>query len=279
MTMQTTGAITLLQIQNEFGGTNPIALSEYYRGGTYVPNSVTSLPTQGSISLSNFYGTSLGPPAVTSLILTAQVNNSTHIVTFYAQVNVSRINDTGGALSYTVNIENSTDQVNFYYFGTQLTLTVPSGQNYGSTTIQLSQTGTTGSPLTQYSRQVYQTIVSNTTSGWQEKYYIPLAPASLSVSVYNPPVGPGTVSFDFIVNTNYINETGTAQSFTLDIYNIDSPDLLGSSTTQVIVPNGAQYGISVVYFNRVNLGYNHPISSYTGYGGLTSNTINWIGSY
>ena len=51
MTMQTSGAISLSQIQTEFGGTNPISLSEYYGADDGVP-------TSNAISFSDFYGTS-----------------------------------------------------------------------------------------------------------------------------------------------------------------------------------------------------------------------------
>lgn len=59
MVLQSSGAISLNDIQNEFGGANPIGLNEYYRGGSYVPNITAnnSIPTSGAISLSNFYGT------------------------------------------------------------------------------------------------------------------------------------------------------------------------------------------------------------------------------
>ena len=40
MTIQTSGAISLQTLQNEFGGSHPINMSEYYRGGTYVPTTV-----------------------------------------------------------------------------------------------------------------------------------------------------------------------------------------------------------------------------------------------
>lgn len=56
MALQSSGLITLAQIQAEFGGSNPISLSEYYRGGAYVTANNTSVPTSGSITLSNFYG-------------------------------------------------------------------------------------------------------------------------------------------------------------------------------------------------------------------------------
>lgn len=57
MALQSSGAISLSDIQNEFGGNNPISLSEYYRGGSYVTDNNTGVPTSGGISIGNFYGT------------------------------------------------------------------------------------------------------------------------------------------------------------------------------------------------------------------------------
>ena len=53
MALQTSGAISLSDIQTEFGGSNPIALSEYYgvSGG---------IPASGEISIGDFYGASSG---------------------------------------------------------------------------------------------------------------------------------------------------------------------------------------------------------------------------
>lgn len=45
------------EIQAEFGGTNPIGLDEYYRGGAFVGSHATDIPTSGPISVRNFYGT------------------------------------------------------------------------------------------------------------------------------------------------------------------------------------------------------------------------------
>jgi|TARA_B110000858_G_scaffold127375_1_gene144961 hypothetical protein len=65
MALQTSGTITFAQIQAEFGGANPIGLSEYYQGGAYVPTTASfgkgstinyNIPASGQISLSNFYG-------------------------------------------------------------------------------------------------------------------------------------------------------------------------------------------------------------------------------
>ena len=56
MTLPASGIIKLSDIQTEFGGANPIGLSEYYRGGAYVTSNNTGVPTSGAISISNFYG-------------------------------------------------------------------------------------------------------------------------------------------------------------------------------------------------------------------------------
>jgi hypothetical protein len=51
MALQSSGAISLANLQSEYGGSNPISLSEYYKNGSYVPSSVTSL---GSMSAERF---------------------------------------------------------------------------------------------------------------------------------------------------------------------------------------------------------------------------------
>jgi len=57
MALQGSGQISLANLQTEFGGSNPISLSEYYRNGAYVTSNNTGVPTSGVISLSQFYGT------------------------------------------------------------------------------------------------------------------------------------------------------------------------------------------------------------------------------
>lgn len=52
MALQSSGTIKLSEIQTEFGGSNPISLSEYYGSG--------GVPSSGVLSLSDFYGTSAG---------------------------------------------------------------------------------------------------------------------------------------------------------------------------------------------------------------------------
>ena len=51
MVLQSSGAISLSNIQNEFGGTNPISLSEYY-------GAASGIPSSGQINFSDFHGKS-----------------------------------------------------------------------------------------------------------------------------------------------------------------------------------------------------------------------------
>ena len=57
MVLQSSGPISFSNIQTEFGGTNPIQLSEYYRGAGFVPSTITQIPVIGNqLLLSSFYG-------------------------------------------------------------------------------------------------------------------------------------------------------------------------------------------------------------------------------
>jgi hypothetical protein len=64
MTLPSSGPLTLADIQGEFGGSNPISLSEYYAGGGLVPAGTSgtygAVPSSGAIGIRNFYGTSAG---------------------------------------------------------------------------------------------------------------------------------------------------------------------------------------------------------------------------
>jgi len=60
MPLPLSGPLSLLDIQTEFDGNQPVSMSEYYKGGTYV-NSYSlapNVPVAGPISISNFYGAS-----------------------------------------------------------------------------------------------------------------------------------------------------------------------------------------------------------------------------
>lgn len=64
MPIQTSGTIRITDIVNEFGGSAPHNMSEYYRGGSRVPNipANNNVPTSGRINLADFYGARFGTP-------------------------------------------------------------------------------------------------------------------------------------------------------------------------------------------------------------------------
>ncbi len=59
MTLASSGQLSINDIVGEFGGSGQHGLTEYYRGGSFVPNSslTQSIPTSGEIKITDFYGT------------------------------------------------------------------------------------------------------------------------------------------------------------------------------------------------------------------------------
>lgn len=59
MTIKSTGSLNIQEIANEFGGTAPLSLSAYYRGGARVPNGPAgnaNIALSGAISIGSFFG-------------------------------------------------------------------------------------------------------------------------------------------------------------------------------------------------------------------------------
>lgn len=69
MALQESGTISLSDIQTEFGGSNPISISEYYSVDGLIPDS-------GVISISDFYGASSGFVEMSNFNITAFETNS-----------------------------------------------------------------------------------------------------------------------------------------------------------------------------------------------------------
>ncbi len=55
MAVQSSGTISITDLVDEFGGSVPHSMSEYYRNGGAVPANNTNVPESGTISLQNFY--------------------------------------------------------------------------------------------------------------------------------------------------------------------------------------------------------------------------------
>ena len=63
MAIPSSGDVTLSEIQTEFGGSNPISMSEYYAGGSNVPSGTTGnngeIPSSGPLQMDDFRGSVL----------------------------------------------------------------------------------------------------------------------------------------------------------------------------------------------------------------------------
>lgn len=70
MTLQASGRITLRDIADEFNVSNNVRLSltDFYRGGRYVPEQLSSIPREGRITLSDFYGVENATPLTVSFV-------------------------------------------------------------------------------------------------------------------------------------------------------------------------------------------------------------------
>lgn len=80
MALTSSGQLKLSEIQTEWGGSNPIGLSEYYTGGTLVSATsgntgrvITNIPASGTIKISNFYSTAAGTAGSSSADVTITI--------------------------------------------------------------------------------------------------------------------------------------------------------------------------------------------------------------
>ena len=79
MAIPSSGSLAFSAIQTEFGGSNPISMSEYYAGGDNVASGTSgdsgTIPSSGTIALSEFYG-STARVAITLTISSNTANYS-----------------------------------------------------------------------------------------------------------------------------------------------------------------------------------------------------------
>ena len=114
----TASSISLSQIQTEFGGSNPIALSEYKRGGTYVPSGTatgtygTAIPTTNSnLSMKNYYGTqSVFTSTMTVGFLSFLVGNYGYFQQYYFTNGNSTVSQ-GSMTDYTIDTMTGTPTI------------------------------------------------------------------------------------------------------------------------------------------------------------------------
>lgn len=244
MPLQTSGSISLADIQTEFGGASPTSISEYYKGGTYVPNTATnaSVPTSGAISIGNFYGaaaftadTTPDPFAFTNTTPN-QTNRST---TIYSNT----VTITGINTSVSVTISGGEYSINGGGF------TSSSGSLTNNSTLQLRTTSSSSSGGTV---QVYISVGTGSDT-WTVTSYYDLA---------------GTLSIaDMSGNSTYTNwdgESTNSQEQTTVSTNSDSVNMggtgYGSYSYSWEFVSASNTGASLVY---VSGGFANKFSSST----------------
>lgn len=150
MPLQSSGEISLSDVQTQFGGSNPISMSEYYGGGSYVPSGSAGangvIPASGSISMSIFYGSQpVTPATLNSLYVingTRTLRSDLHIIgpgyanrttinggitsysppaTTVPSDNASWLYDTGDGLYYTLLQWSNYVDITSYYIPTNCT--------------------------------------------------------------------------------------------------------------------------------------------------------------
>ena len=176
MALPSSGVLTLNDIQTEFGGTNPIGLSEYYRGGGLVPDTALNagIPTSGVISVTDFYGAAAtinlnfathgtGTNGSSISIGTARSTRMVHLAgyttnaTFPTSVSIGGVTATlitrGGAISSNGSVGNIWQAYAKVPTGTTATVTISTAATYYISTFDTvnsgaSNTGSTGGATT-----------------------------------------------------------------------------------------------------------------------------------
>ncbi len=81
-------------LKTEFGSSNPVSLSQFYRNGALVPNYYVNrnIPTSGQISISNFYGAAGTLYLVPSPINWGNISASSTVTTVSGETNFQPFN-------------------------------------------------------------------------------------------------------------------------------------------------------------------------------------------
>jgi hypothetical protein len=124
MTLPASGQISLSAIQTEFGGSNPISVSEYYRSSGLVPNisQNSGVPTSGQISLSQFYNATKG--TIVTLTTAALISGGTGFDALFGSGSVNPTTVQGIAISAIYHLTQSptTQQILHVEFASNLAI-------------------------------------------------------------------------------------------------------------------------------------------------------------
>ena len=144
MTLQSSGAISLNDVQTEHGGSNPIGINEYYGVAPGVPSS-------GTISLDDFYGTSNRPT-----------------ITYVSDIEKDTLSRTSTNMSAPSGITSGDISIMFVWCDQTGNPTISVSES-GKTWVKLGQTGTLLRPVCSafYSLNSTGTVNITTTSAGQ----------------------------------------------------------------------------------------------------------------
>lgn len=157
MALQSSGTISLSQIQSEWGGSSPISLSEYYRGN--LPSGRTnygSIPYSGAISMSNFYGTNatVVPTNWTSNLTLGSFKN----VYGYAAGVYGSMSDT------TINTYGNRTIQNLFWNGSSAGITIVGAPNSGWTRLKIHNTNFYRTQASSFNSNVSQWMWTTSTN-------------------------------------------------------------------------------------------------------------------
>ena len=152
MALATSGSISLTDIRDFYGQSVSINLTDLYKGGSYVPNPTSynngtqttaaaaansSIPTSGSIDLTNFYsGMKLVAPTVTSVTVNSR-SGDTNYRTWVGERDGSPWYESGYAQNYASQSSISNYAQIFYV----INWAYSASSSASDITIQVSQTG------------------------------------------------------------------------------------------------------------------------------------------
>jgi len=220
--------ISLDDVQTEFGGSNPIEIAEYYAGGSYVPATVSGVPTSGQISLNDFY-------------------NKTKIVYAFSSATMSVTSGISfsSVISWTTNLP-SNGYVNLiitYPNGTSSTLS-----NLGissSSTVSITQsTGIGTGSVTLRGYNSANTLLISTTI-----YYTVLQPAVINDLYFSPSsITAGVTYFALYWSVSYASRIDFIISYPNGGTTAGSSTNLNSNTSQYLTSSsGTMFGEIVAY--------------------------------
>ena len=158
MALPSSGSLSLSQIQGEWGGSNPISLSEYYLGS--LPTGRTNygtIPSSGAIDIGDFYGTNAASSNWTSTLTIGSLTIAKNTTYGYNQGVYGSMSDT------TVDTFGNRTITAIFWNGSNFGLQFSNAPNSGWTSIQVHNTSFNRTAGT-YNSGAYQWMWATTTN-------------------------------------------------------------------------------------------------------------------